>query len=134
VIVEDNPVDAEITRRAAKSVVACEVEVIPDGETAVARLVRERPPDRHLPDLILLDLHLPAMSGIDVLRQLRGDGAYRATPVIVLTTSDDDEQILECYARGASSFLAKPATHDGFAEALHVLTVGAGAPAARSSH
>ena len=120
-LVEDNLDHVVITRQAVTSILPCEVEVVNDGAEAVARLTQTSPAWRR-PDLILLDLHLPSMNGIDVLRRLRSDPAYNATPVIVLTAAGDDEAlILDCYASGANSFLSKPATDKRFAEALMVL-------------
>ena len=122
VLVEDNPDDAEITRRAAKRAVRCDVEVITDGAAAVAALAPVAGPPAHAPDLILLDLGLPGRSGIEVLRELRTVPALQRTPVIVLTgVGEDEEAILECYSHGANSFLVKPATDAGFAEALALL-------------
>jgi CheY-like chemotaxis protein len=128
-LVEDGPIDALVTRRAAERALACEIEVIRDGEAAVVELARRSRSQRALPDVVLLDLRLPGRSGLEVLRAIRGDPAYRLTPVIVLTTSGDDEAILECYAAGANSFLEKPATGERFAEALRVLNAGAARPA-----
>ena len=120
-LVEENHDHVVITRQAVTSILSCEVEVVNDGAEAVARLTQESPAWRR-PDLILLDLHLPSLNGIDVLRRLRSDPAYNATPVIVLTAAGDDEAlILDCYASGANSFLSKPATDKRFAEALMVL-------------
>lgn len=125
-LVEDNLDHVVITRQAVASILPCEVEVVRDGAAALARLIGAGP-GRARPDLILLDLHLPSMSGIDVLRRVRSDPAYAATPIIVLTAAGDDEElILDCYASGANSFLPKPATDKRFAEALRVLTAGDG--------
>jgi CheY-like chemotaxis protein len=124
-LVEDNLDHVVITRQAVTSILSCEVEVVGDGRKAVERLA-EAPQVRPRPDLILLDLHLPVMNGIDVLRWIRRDPAFRGTPVIVLTAAGEDEAlILDCYKAGANSFLSKPATDKRFAEALRVLT---GAP------
>jgi len=120
-LVEDNLDHVVITRQAVTSILPCEVEVVGDGAKAVERLA-ESPALRRRPDLILLDLHLPGMNGIDVLRWLRRDPAYHGTPVIVLTAAGEDEAlILDCYKSGANSFLSKPATDKRFAEALQVL-------------
>jgi two-component system, response regulator len=120
-LVEDNLDHVVITRQAVASILPCEVEVVQDGAKAAARLA-DTSPTRARPDLILLDLHLPAMSGLEVLRRLRSNPAYDSTPVIVLTAAGDDENaILECYANGANSFLPKPATDKRFAEALELL-------------
>lgn len=120
-LVEDNLDHVVITRQAVTSILPCEVEVVNDGAKAVERLA-EGTATRPRPDLILLDLHLPILNGIDVLRWVRSQPAYHATPVIVLTAAGDDEKlILECYASGANSFLPKPATDRRFAEALEIL-------------
>lgn len=123
-LVEDNLDHVVITRQAVASILPCEVEVVHDGAKAVARLM-DAAHARTRPDLILLDLHLPSMSGIEVLRRVRSDPTYAGTPIIVLTAAGDDEElILDCYASGANSFLSKPATDKRFAEALRVLTAG----------
>ena len=128
-LVEDNLDHVVITRQAVTSILPCEVEVVNDGAKAVERLT-ETSPARCRPDLILLDLHLPSMNGIDVLRWLRQVPAYDGTPVIVLTAAGDDEAlILDCYASGANSFLPKPATDQRFAEALRVLAGNRRSPA-----
>jgi CheY-like chemotaxis protein len=120
-LVEDNLDHVVITRQAVASILPCEVEVVNDGAKAVERLA-EAAGRRIAPDLILLDLHLPLMNGIDVLRWIRREPAYHGTPVIVLTAAGEDEAlILDCYANGANSFLPKPATDKRFAEALRVL-------------
>ncbi len=127
-LVEDNLDHVVITRQAVTSILPCEVEVVGDGAKAVERLAGLAGGDRR-PDLILLDLHLPAMNGIDVLRWIRGMPVYQATPVIVLTAASDDERlILDCYASGANSFLPKPATDRRFAEALRLLAPGQRVP------
>jgi CheY-like chemotaxis protein len=120
-LVEDNLDHVVITRQAVTSILPCEVDVVNDGGKAVEWLT-ETPAVRSRPDLILLDLHLPVMNGIDVLRWVRGQPAYHGIPVIVLTAAGEDEAlILDCYASGANSFLPKPATDKRFAEALRVL-------------
>jgi CheY-like chemotaxis protein len=125
-LVEDNLDHVVITRQAVTSILPCEVEVVNDGAKAVERL-GQAPAMRPRPDLILLDLHLPILNGIDVLRWIRRQPSYHATPVIVLTAAGEDEAlILDCYASGANSFLPKPATDRRFADALQVL---AGNPA-----
>jgi CheY-like chemotaxis protein len=119
-LVEDNLDHVVITRQAVTSILPCEVEVVNDGGRAVERLTRS--PAACRPDLILLDLHLPVMNGVEVLRWIRQQPEYHGTPVIVLTAAGDDEAlILDCYASGANSFLPKPATDKRFADALQVL-------------
>ncbi len=122
-LVEDNLDHVVITRQAVTSILPCEVEVVNDGAKAVERLAMLASGSNVPPDLILLDLHLPAMNGVEVLRWIRHQPAYHVTPVIVLTAAGDDEAlILDCYASGANSFLPKPATDKRFADALRVLT------------
>ena len=128
-LVEDNLDHVVITRQAVASILPCEVEVVNDGKKAVERLAALAT-GCDVPDLVLLDLHLPAMNGVEVLRWMRTEPAYAVTPVIVLTAAGDDEAlILDCYASGANSFLPKPATDKRFAEALRVLA-GDTSPAA----
>lgn len=129
-LIEDNLDHVVITRQAVASILPCEVEVVHDGAKAVARLTETGTAERR-PDLILLDLHLPSLSGIDVLRHIRKQPAYHGTPVIILTAAGDDETaLLDCYANGANSFLPKPATDRRFAEALQVLTRSTSPPPA----
>jgi CheY-like chemotaxis protein len=129
-LVEDNLDHVVITRQAVTSILPCEVEVVNDGAKAVERLTAAVAARRGRPDLILLDLHLPLLNGIDVLRWVRRQSDYDSTPIIVLTAAGDDEAlILDCYASGANSFLPKPATDKRFAEALRVLA-GRQGPAA----
>lgn len=131
-LVEDNLDHVVITRQAVASILPCEVEVVNDGAKAVERLAALATA-ANIPDLILLDLHLPAMNGVEVLRWIRKESAYHVTPVIVLTAAGEDEAlILECYASGANSFLPKPATDKRFADALRVLA-GDQHPAAETS-
>ena len=129
-LVEDNLDHVVITRQAVTSILPCEVEVVNDGVKAVEKLAALA--TGSVPDLVLLDLHLPGMNGVEVLRWMRAEPAYAVTPVIVLTAAGDDEAlILDCYASGANSFLPKPATDKRFAEALRVLT--ADSPAAETT-
>lgn len=121
-LVEDNPDDAEITRFAVERTVSAEVTVISDGTAALRALEGDLLHDGERPDVILLDMRLPGADGLEILRRVRRQPAYRDTPVIVLTTLGDDEAtILDCYESGANSFLAKPATSQRFADALTVL-------------
>jgi two-component system response regulator len=121
-LVEDNPDDAEITRLAAERTVPCQVTLIADGVSAVRALAGHEGAGAERPDVILLDLRLPGANGLDILRHIRAQEAYRDTPVIVLTTvADDEATILDCYASGANTFLQKPATSQRFSEALQVL-------------
>ena len=74
---------------------------------------------RHL--LVLLDLNLPDMSGIDILAQIKGNPHTRRTPVVVLTTTDDQREIQRCYDLGANVYITKPVNYEGFANAIRQL-------------
>jgi CheY-like chemotaxis protein len=109
-LVEDNPGDVRLTQEALKEGhVLNNVNVISDGVEALAFLRRE---GRHAgaprPDLILLDLNLPKMSGREVLAQIKADEDLRRIPVVVLTTSQAEEDILKSYNLHANSFVTKP--------------------------
>jgi DNA-binding response OmpR family regulator len=75
--------------------------------------------DRHL--LILLDLNLPDMSGIDILEQIKGNEHTKCLPVVVLTTTDDEREIQKCYDLGANVYITKPVDYEGFATAIRNL-------------
>lgn len=122
-LVEDDQNDAELMLRAfARAGVANPIKVIADGQEAVNYLRhrgsyarRRRVP---LPDLVLLDLNLPALSGIEVLRQLKADERTRSIPVVVLTVSRHDENVIECGRLGAENYIIKPVGFESFCEVL----------------
>jgi len=109
-LVEDNPDDVELTLEALKdSRVRMAVEVVGDGLAAMAYLKGEGDyAGRPTPDLILLDLNLPRMDGREVLRAIRTDPALTDIPVVVLTTSEDEEDILKAYKLHANCYITKP--------------------------
>jgi CheY-like chemotaxis protein len=78
-------------------------------------------PARNGPALILLDLNLPDMSGTDILARIKGDEHLRRTPVVVLTTTDDKQEIQRCYDLGANVYITKPVKYESFAEAIRQL-------------
>lgn len=125
-LVEDNPDDVLLVRRAVKkAALPVSLQVVEDGDEAVAYLDgsahfadRERHP---LPDLVLLDLKLPKRSGLEVLRWVRSQSVLDATPVVVLTSSGEDEDIQKAYALGANSYLQKPVAFNGLVQLLGVL-------------
>ncbi|MDQ7772954.1 MAG: response regulator [Elusimicrobiales bacterium] len=117
-LVEDNPGDAELTRQALESSkLAVELVTVDDGEKAL-RYLRREPPyrDAALPDLVLLDLNLPKVSGEEVLREIKADRALRSLPVVVLTSSDAEAEITRCYAEGANCYVVKPVDFSSFME------------------
>jgi len=116
-LVEDNPADVEITLEAfRRSSTGARVSVCRDGEDALDYLFQRNRYLRGLnaprPDLILLDLNLPRRSGLEILEQIKNHESLREIPVIVLTTSDRDEDIRRCYRNGANNYITKPVQFD----------------------
>ena len=120
-LVEDNADDEQLTLRAMRlSEVPNIIRVARDGVEAIEALMGD-PRTQPLPDLILLDLKLPKLSGLDVLARIRADSTTRTLPVVVLTSSDEDRDIVESYNLGANSYIRKPVDFDEFIEAVHQL-------------
>lgn len=118
-LVEDNPDDEELTLRALrKNNIGNEVVVARDGEAAVEYLFD---PEHSLPQVVLLDLNLPKMNGLDVLRKIRAEERTRMLPVVILTSSREDEDILDSYSLGANSYVRKPVDFVQFIEAVRTL-------------
>jgi len=118
-LVEDNPDHALLTMRALKkNNIANPVELAEDGQAALDRLFDT---SKTLPTLILLDLKLPKVDGLEVLQRLRGDPRTRRIPVVVLTTSDDERDRAAGYDLGCNSYVRKPVDFDQFAEAVRQL-------------
>jgi two-component system response regulator len=121
VLVEDNPDDVALTLRALrKTDVASRVTVLRDGAEAIDHLLGDLPAAR-LPDLVLLDIKLPRLDGLEVLRRLRADERTRLLPVVVLTTSQEQQDILTSYRLGANSYIRKPVDFSKFTEAVRAL-------------
>jgi CheY-like chemotaxis protein len=114
-LVEDNPVDVDLTRRAFKRrSLLSPLQVARDGEDALAILAsweNGQPP----PAVILLDLKLPRLSGIEVLRRIRAHPRFGTLAVVVLTSSAETNDVRAAYAAGASSYVVKPVDFDEFA-------------------
>jgi CheY-like chemotaxis protein len=114
-IVEDNPIDLDLTRRAfIKRKIANPIEVARDGEEALACLTQWEA-GAPLPLLVLLDLKLPKVDGLEVLRQIKEHAEFRSIPVVVLTSSGEDKDIQKAYLLGANSYIVKPVDFDNFA-------------------
>ncbi len=115
-LIEDNPLDVDLTRRAfAKRKLANPLEVARDGEEALAYLARWEA-GAPLPVVILLDLKLPKVDGLEVLRRLKAHADFHAVPVVILTTSQEDGDVKEAYELGANSYIVKPVDFDKFLE------------------
>lgn len=127
-LIEDNPRDAELTVRALKkNHVSNEVVVMRDGQTALEHLhgagAFGDPGARVLPALILLDLKLPKIDGLEVLRRIRADPLTRLVPVILLTSSSEEQDKLRGYDLGANSYVRKPVSFTEFVEVVGALGV-----------
>lgn len=115
-LVEDNPVDLELTLRAfARKQPACAIEVARDGEEALAFVPRWES-GHPLPAVILLDIKLPRVGGLEVLRQLKGHVRFRRIPVVMLTSSSDATDLSSAYDLGVNSYIVKPVSFSKFVE------------------
>ena len=113
-LVEDNPVDVDLTNRAfARRQMANPIEVARDGEEALAFIARWEAGEP-TPLLILLDLKLPRVNGLEVLAQWKAHEISRSIPVVVLTTSAEDRDIKAAYRLGANSYIVKPVDFSKF--------------------
>ncbi|MEO3805833.1 response regulator [Nonomuraea sp. B1E8] len=115
-LVEDDPGDILLTKEAFDlNKVRNRLDVVNDGEQALAYLRREGDyRDASRPDLILLDLNLPRKSGSEVLREVKDDPALRTIPVVILTTSEAEEDILRSYRLHANAYVSKPVDFEQF--------------------
>ncbi|MBD3426719.1 MAG: response regulator [Candidatus Omnitrophica bacterium] len=127
-LVEDNPNDAELIARALeKHKFIKKVHVVESGEEALdflfARGKFEKRKREPAVKLVFLDLNLPGMSGIDVLKEMRADDSTRNMPVVVLTVSKEEGDMLDSYSLDVSRYIVKPASFDRFAEELSELAL-----------
>lgn len=122
-LVEDNAEDEELALRALRRAqIVDHIAVARDGQEALEYLFcegayRDRDANRQ-PDVILLDLKLPKLDGVDVLRRLRADERTRRIPVVVFTSSSEEEDVIRSYASGANSYVRKPVSFSCFAETI----------------
>jgi two-component system, response regulator len=122
-LVEDNPDDAEIALRALKrNKIANRIIHVRDGREALDFLYAEGDYSRRdssvKPRLVLLDLKLPRINGLEVLKRIKGDPELKMVPVVVLTSSKEERDLVESYQLGANSFLVKPVDFDKFGESM----------------
>jgi two-component system response regulator len=125
-LVEDNPDDRELTIRTLRtSGIANRIQVATTGAEAIDFLFGEGAySDRDTqqqPRVILLDLKLPLISGVEVLRRIRAEPTLRSVPVVVLTSSSEERDLNDCYALGANSYIVKPVDFAQFSEAIRSL-------------
>jgi CheY-like chemotaxis protein len=119
-LVEDNPRDVRLVREAlADREIRCELLTASDGEQALRTLRREGEfSQAPVPDLVLLDINLPIVNGFEVLEAIKTDPQLRTIPVLILSTSSADGDVLRCYALHANSYLVKPADFDEFSRMI----------------
>ncbi len=121
-LVEDNADDEQLTLRAMRlSDVPNIIRVARDGAEAIEFLFGDGTSETRLPDLVLLDLKLPKISGLEVLQRVRTDERTKTMPIVVLTSSDEERDIVESYNLGANSYVRKPVDFDEFMDAVKQL-------------
>ena len=122
-LVEDNPDDVALTLRAfAKNGVRNEIIVALDGEMCLDRLFPKSGVEPIRPAMILLDIHLPKIDGLELLRLIRASDHTLGLPVIMLTTSNEARDVVESYRLGANSFVRKPVAFNEFLETVGTLS------------
>lgn len=127
-LVEDNAQDAELTMRALKKGKLCNnIYTVENGAEALDFLFcRGKFADRHIenkPKVILLDLKLPKVSGLEVLAKIKGDSTLKKIPIVILTSSTEDPDVREAYSLGANSYVVKPINFEKFIESVKNLGV-----------
>lgn len=115
-LIEDNPGDVRLTRTALeKGNIEAELIVIKDGVEALAHLRQEgRPAEARLPDIVLLDLNLPKKDGREILAEIKRDPRLKAIPVIALTSSKSEDDVVRSYRLHANSYIIKPSRWDDY--------------------
>jgi CheY-like chemotaxis protein len=119
-VVEDNPADAKLTLLALKKIkMANNVQIVQNGDDAVALMKQQgKYADAPKPDLILLDLNLPGKSGHEVLIDIKTDPMLKTIPVVILTTSEDEGDIMRTYQGHANCYITKPIDLNGMVKIL----------------
>jgi DNA-binding response OmpR family regulator len=118
-LVEDNADDEALTMRALKKhSIANDIVVLRDGVEALEYLLA---PDRPLPQLVLLDLNLPRINGLEVLQRLREEPRTKLLPIVILTSSNEERDLIEGYRLGVNSYVRKPVDFVQFSEAVRQL-------------
>ena len=122
-LVEDNPGDVRLTRESfQEGKIHCDMSVVEDGVEALAFLHRKgKYDDAALPDLILLDLNMPRKDGREVLAELKEDPDFKRIPVVVLTSSEAEQDIIKCYDLHANCYISKPVDLEQFIKVVHYI-------------
>jgi two-component system, response regulator len=124
ILIEDNPDDRDLTIRALKkNNVLNPVSVARDGAEAITMLLGEGHRDEESPALILLDLNLPKIDGLEVLRRIRADQRTRVVPVVILTSSKQENDLNTAYSLGANAYVRKPVNFSEFGEAIRAISL-----------
>jgi len=115
-LVEDNPADADLVKETLEtSKLYIEITALPDGVQALAYLLGQFPYEvATIPDLILLDLNLPKMTGRQVVTEIKKHESLRRVPIVILTSSDAEQDIVKSYELGANCYVTKPVGLDAF--------------------
>jgi hypothetical protein len=117
-LIEDNPMDVDLTRRAfARRKILNPIEIARDGEEAL-EYFSHWVSGNHLPIVILLDLKLPKIDGLEVLHRIKTHPFFRSIPIVVLSTSTEDRDIQIAYREGANSYIVKPVDFDTFIQVV----------------
>ena len=124
-LIEDDPVDVMSVKRAfEKNSITNPLYVVGNGEEGLAYLRREgkytEPDSSPIPTLILLDLNMPRMGGLEMLAIVKSDPDFQHIPIVILTTSDVDEDIKQSYKYGVAGYLVKPVTFEKFSKSIRV--------------
>ncbi len=122
-LVDDNMADVRLTEEALKrNAITSELNVVMNGEEALAFLYRDgKYVDAPRPDIILLDLNMPKMDGREVLARIKSDDELKRIPVVVLTTSEAEEDIHRAYNLNVNCYITKPVEFDRFVEAIRIV-------------
>jgi len=123
-LVEDNPADVELTLRALKKInLLNNIVIASDGEEAIDIIFRRGNHSNKKystnPKVILLDLKLPKIDGLEVLKMIKNDPEKRTIPIVILTSSKEEKDVVESYKLGVNSYIVKPIDSENFIEAIH---------------
>jgi two-component system response regulator len=121
-LVEDNADDVELTRHGLNSLkISYDINVVANGEQALTYLDCDGNEKSEKPDLILLDIGLPGISGLEVLKRVRSTESCRRIPIVILSASEEEDDIARGYDLGANSYLCKPLNYSAFASVMKQL-------------
>lgn len=125
-LIEDNPTDVELTVRALKkNNVINNIHIIDDGSEALNYLFRKGKYENRevtdVPKLIILDIKLPKVSGLEILEKIKSDDVLKVIPVVVLTSSREEQDVIQSYKLGVNSYIVKPVDYNKFSESIRNL-------------